>query len=64
MGLEVDGFIGSDAVVVATEWDEFASIDLAKLAEHMKGILVLDGRGVISESSAALAGLKVAGFGW
>ena len=40
----------ADAVVIATEWDEFASIDLDKLAEHMKGTLVLDGRGVISES--------------
>jgi nucleotide sugar dehydrogenase len=54
----------ADAVVVATEWDEFAAIDYDKLAEHMKGTLVLDGRGVISESAAADAGLKVTGFGW
>jgi len=54
----------ADAVVVATEWDEFAFIDLAKLAEHMKGTLLLDGRGVISESDADVAGLKVTGFGW
>jgi UDPglucose 6-dehydrogenase len=54
----------ADAVVVATEWEEFAGIDLEKLAEHMKGTLVLDGRGVISETAAAAAGLKVTGFGW
>src|SRR5947209_3454660 len=54
----------ADAVVVATGWDEFASIDLARLAEHMKGTLLLDGRGVISECDAEAAGLKVAGFGW
>jgi len=51
-------------VVVATEWDEFADIDFAKLADHMKGTLVLDGRGVVSEAAAAEAGLKVTGFGW
>jgi nucleotide sugar dehydrogenase len=54
----------ADAVVIATEWDEFAAIDLDKLAEHMKGTLLLDGRGVISEAAAAAAGLKITGFGW
>jgi UDPglucose 6-dehydrogenase len=54
----------ADAVVIATEWEEFAAIDLDKLAEHMKGTLVLDGRGVLSEAAAAEAGLKVTGFGW
>ena len=54
----------ADAVVIATEWDEFAAIDLDKLAEHMKGTLVLDGRGVVSEVSAEAAGLKMVGFGW
>jgi UDPglucose 6-dehydrogenase len=53
-----------DAVVVATEWDDFATLDLVELAEHMKGELVLDGRGVIDVSAAAAAGLKVTGFGW
>jgi UDPglucose 6-dehydrogenase len=54
----------ADAVVIATEWDEFATIDLDKLAEHMKGTLVLDGRGVVSPSAAETAGLRVRGFGW
>ena len=54
----------ADAVVVATEWDEFAAMDFDKLADHMKGTLVLDGRGVLSEAAAAGAGLKVTGFGW
>ena len=54
----------ADAVVIATEWDEFAAIDLDKLAEHMKGALLLDGRGVVSELAAETAGLKMVGFGW
>ena len=54
----------ADAVVIATEWEEFAAIDLDKLAEHMKGTLLLDGRGVLSEVAAETAGLKIVGFGW
>ncbi len=53
-----------DAVVVATEWNDFATLDLEELAAHMKGDLVLDGRGVIDVTAAAAAGLKVTGFGW
>jgi UDPglucose 6-dehydrogenase len=54
----------ADAVVVATEWPEFGQLDLARLASHMTGTVVLDGRGVIDIDSAADAGLAVIGFGW
>jgi UDPglucose 6-dehydrogenase len=54
----------ADAVVIATEWDEFGALDLDKLAEQMKGQLVLDGRGVVDEGAAERAGLRVVGFGW
>jgi UDPglucose 6-dehydrogenase len=53
-----------DAVVVATEWDEFGELDLARLGERMKGNLLLDGRGVIDPAAGADAGLRVVGFGW
>jgi nucleotide sugar dehydrogenase len=54
----------SDAVIIATEWEDFAGLDLDKLAEQMKGTLVLDGRGVVDAAAAEAAGLKVVGFGW
>jgi nucleotide sugar dehydrogenase len=53
-----------DAVVIATEWDEFAKLDWSKLAEHMKGRLILDGRGIVDVAAAVDAGFDVHGFGW
>src|SRR3954471_10793764 len=37
----------ADAVLVVTEWDDFAGIDFAALSQRMAGNLVLDGRGVL-----------------
>ena len=54
----------ADAVVIATEWPDFAALDLRKLREKMKGHLILDGRGVIAEDVATEAGLTIRGFGW
>lgn len=54
----------ADAVVVATEWPEFAELDLARLAERMAGDLLLDARGVVDPAAAAAAGLRLTGFGW
>jgi nucleotide sugar dehydrogenase len=54
----------ADAVLVATEWEEFAGLDLAAIAERMAGRLVLDGRGVIDPAAAAEVGLQVTGYGW
>jgi nucleotide sugar dehydrogenase len=54
----------ADAVVVATEWPDFAALDVERLAERMSGTVVLDGRGVVDPRAAAAAGLSVSGFGW
>jgi UDPglucose 6-dehydrogenase len=54
----------ADAVVIATEWPQFAALDLRRLRESMKGRLILDGRGVIAQDAAAEAGLTIEGFGW
>lgn len=54
----------ANAVVITTEWPEFAALDLPRLAEAMTGRLVLDGRGVLDPNAAARAGLVVSGFGW
>lgn len=54
----------ADALLVATDWPEFASLDLARLAVRMSGRYVLDGRGVLDVAAASAAGLAVGGFGW
>jgi nucleotide sugar dehydrogenase len=54
----------ADAVIIATEWEDFGTLDFGKLAEQMKGDLILDGRGVLPAGAAETAGLRVVGFGW
>ncbi len=48
---------GADALVVATEWLQYQSPDIARLARSMKRRFVFDGRNVLSA-----AGFKQAGF--
>lgn len=67
-GLEVveraeDVFEGADAVAVATEWPEFASLDLAALAPRMRGALLFDGRNLLDRARVAAAGLSYRGVG-
>jgi nucleotide sugar dehydrogenase len=46
-----------DAVVVATDWPEFALLDLASIAARMRGQLLVDGRNLFDPASVAAAGL-------
>jgi len=57
----VDACDGVDAVVIATEWPEFARIDLRSLRRATRGDLLFDGRSVIAPSAAAAAGFRYAG---
>jgi len=54
---------GADAVVVATEWPEFRSLDWAKVAAVMTGDLVYDARRVVDPAAVAAAGLRLAVIG-
>ncbi len=67
-GIEIAGsaaevFQDADAVVLATEWPEFASLDLPAAATAMRRALLFDGRGLIDPSTAAEAGLSYRGVG-
>lgn len=54
----------ADAVIIATEWPDFATLDLPRLAARMQGRVLLDGRGAVDAAAAAAAGLRLIGFGW
>lgn len=56
-------FVGVDAVVLATEWPEFASLDLASLAPRMRRRILFDGRGIVSPATALAAGIAYRGVG-
>jgi UDPglucose 6-dehydrogenase len=51
----------ADAVVIATEWPEFAALDLPALRAVTRGDLLFDGRSLISPTTAATAGFRYAG---
>ena len=54
---------GAEALIIATEWAEFASVDLAELREVMRTPLIFDGRNLIDPVAAADFGFQYRGIG-
>ena len=54
---------GADALVVATEWLQYQSPDIERLARSMKRRFVFDGRNVLSPSGFKAAGFAYRGIG-
>lgn len=59
----LDVFREADAVVIATEWPQFADIDLATAAGLMRHRRLFDGRGLIKPKAALAAGFAYRGVG-
>ena len=53
----------ADAIVIVTEWKEFAELDLRKLAAVMKLPVLVDGRNIYNPDSAIAAGFDYTGIG-
>jgi UDPglucose 6-dehydrogenase len=61
--LRVEGSVdatlqGADAVVIATDWPMFATLDWVSLAGRMRGDLVYDARRIADGDSVRLSGLR------
>jgi UDPglucose 6-dehydrogenase len=54
---------GADAVVLVTEWPEFAGLDFSDVAAAMRGTLVVDGRNFLDPEAVTAAGLDYEGVG-
>ncbi len=54
---------GCDALVIATEWEEFKDLDLKRIKASMNGSVVLDTRNVIDPAEAEKSGLVYRGVG-
>ncbi len=54
---------GADAVLLATEWNEFRALDFDRCALAMRGDLILDGRNIYEPDKVRAAGLRYAGVG-
>tara|TARA_R110000824_G_scaffold161463_2_gene336705 strand:+ start:1271 stop:2578 length:1308 start_codon:yes stop_codon:yes gene_type:complete len=53
----------ADAVVIVTEWDAFRALDLKKLAQVMKGNVLVDLRNIYNPSEVAQTGLLYTSVG-
>jgi len=54
---------GSDAVVLVTEWEEFADLPLEKMKEIMNRPLLIDGRNFLDPQTVREAGFTYEGIG-
>ncbi len=49
---------GAEAVIIATEWEEFRTLDLEKLKQAMAGSLILDARNLLTKEATEKQGFK------
>jgi UDPglucose 6-dehydrogenase len=54
---------GAVAAVVLTEWEEFAALDFAKVAEVMEAPSVIDTRNILDPAAVKAAGCRYRGMG-
>lgn len=54
----------ADALILATDWPEFADLDPVALRSVMTGSVVIDGRNMLDAELFGAAGLRVVGVGW
>jgi UDPglucose 6-dehydrogenase len=54
---------GADALLLATEWNEFRALDFTRCAKAMKGDVIVDGRNIFDPDKARAAGLRYLGVG-
>jgi UDPglucose 6-dehydrogenase len=59
----LDAVDGADVLLVATEWQEFAKIDLEEVALRMRGHRVVDARNLLDPRQVRAAGLDYSGLG-
>jgi len=55
--------VGSSALCIVTEWNEFKELDLAKISKIMKKPIILDGRNIYNHKKIKEAGFIYMGMG-
>jgi UDPglucose 6-dehydrogenase len=60
---EYDAVKGADALVIATEWNEYRSPDLPRVKQLMRGRHLFDGRNVVVPGAVVDAGMRYRGMG-
>lgn len=63
VGSALDAVHGAHAIVVLTEWAEFAALDYAELGDVVAQRIIYDARNIINISAAQSAGFRTSGVG-
>ena len=58
-----DAVMQADGVVILTEWDEFVSMDLKRLKQHMRGTMIVDLRNILQSQVVTTYGLGYISIG-
>ena len=58
-----DTLDGADALVIGTEWPEFAQADLNEIKKRLRTPLIFDGRNILDPKDVAAAGLEYHSIG-
>jgi UDPglucose 6-dehydrogenase len=58
-----DLVFNADALLLATEWNEFKSLDFSRIKTQMRGNVILDGRNIWDEEELRQAGFNYLGIG-
>jgi len=53
----------ADALILATEWNEFRTLDFARCAKLMRGLVILDGRNIFDPEGVRASGFRYLGVG-
>jgi UDPglucose 6-dehydrogenase len=59
----LEAVAGADAVVIVTEWPEYARLDWSEVAEIMRQPLLIDGRNCVDPNVVTAAGMEYEGIG-
>lgn len=54
---------GADVLLIATEWPEFATVDLNAVSQAMRGHRIVDARNLLDPKTVRAAGLDYWGLG-
>ncbi len=55
--------LGSDALIIVTEWDEFKNLDLRKIKKLLRQPVIIDGRNIFDPAEMSRLGFIYEGVG-
>jgi UDPglucose 6-dehydrogenase len=54
----IEAIEGADAIIIATEWEEFKAMDLVKVKDLLKTPIIIDLRNILESTDLEINGFK------